>query len=388
MQTSCPALPKMESLPFAHDRKAAWQMLLAAGKVAVSDAGIYFLSSADVVEQAATSPGLFSSQGAFDFSGSPFPLVPIASDPPEHTRYRKTLDKFFGPRRMAERAPELRKQVGELIDGIKATGDTCDAMSALAIPFPSQVFLTLFGLPLAERDRLLVWKDVLLNFSAADGSTASPEALAKSGEIVTYLAEHIAARRSNAGGDDLLTQLLTDSSEGALTDPEVIGLCILFIIAGLDTVTAASGFALYELARNPSLRAKLIADEEAIPDFIEELLRVDALVPYVPRVTTEDVDVAGVTIPAGSQCWLGMGTANHDPERYPDTDAFHDTRSSHFAFGRGPHRCLGSHLARLELRLIIEEWNRRIPEYSLLHEPTVGWPRGTLHFDELHIKLG
>jgi cytochrome P450 len=388
MESRCPALPKLESLPFANDRNQAWHTLLAAGKVAVSDAGVYFLSSADVVEQAATSPGLFSSQGAFDFSGSPFPLVPIASDPPEHTRYRKTLDKFFGPRRMAERAPELRKQVGELIDGIKSSGDTCDAMSALAIPFPSQVFLTLFGLPLDERDRLLAWKDVLLNFSAAEGTTASPEALAQSGEIITYLYEHIAARRTNTGGDDLLTQLLNDPGEGALTDPEIIGLCVLFIIAGLDTVTAASGFALYELARNPALRAKLIADEGAIPDFIEELLRVDSLVPYVPRMTTADVDVAGVTIPAGSQCWLGLGTANHDPERYSDTDVFHDSRSSHFAFGRGPHRCLGSHLARLELRLIIEEWNRRIPDYTLVSEPTVGWPCGTLHFSELQIKIG
>jgi cytochrome P450 len=104
-------------------------------------------------------------------------------------------------------------------------------------------------------------------------------------------------------------------------------------------------------------------------------------------VTKEDVDVAGVTIPAGSQCWLGLGTANHDPERYADTDALHETRSNHFAFGRGPHRCLGSHLARLELRLIVEEWNRRIPEYSLLSEPTVGWPCGTLHFGELQLKI-
>jgi cytochrome P450 len=388
MKARCPALPKLESLPFATDRNEAWHTLLAAGKVAVSDAGVYFLTTADVVEQAATSPGVFSSEKAFDFSGSPFPLVPIASDPPEHTHYRKTLDKFFGPRRMAERAPELRKQVGELIDGIKAAGDTCDAMSALAIPFPSQVFLTLFGLPLAERDRLLRWKDVLLNFSAAEGTTASPEALAECGEIITYLTEHIAARRSGAGGDDLLTQLLTDPSEGALNDREIIGLCILFIIAGLDTVTAATGFAVYELARSPALRARLLADDDAVPHFIEELLRVESLVPYVPRITAGDVDVEGVTIPAGSQCWLGLGTANHDPERYPDTDVMHETRTSHFAFGRGPHRCLGSHLARLELRLIIEEWIRRIPECSLLHEPTVGWPRGTLHFDELHLKIG
>lgn len=387
MEVVCPALPALETLPFAQDRDAAWHMLLAPGKVAVSDAGVYFLSGADVVEEAARHPERFSSQGAFDLVGSPFPMVPIAFDPPEHTRFRRVLDKFFGPRRMAERAPELRQQVGELIDQIVAGGDSPEVMSALAIPFPSQVFLTLFGLPLADRDLLIGWKDAVLEFSAADGSTPSPETVARGGELLSYLSGHLADRRGS-DGDDLLSQLLSDSNDGALTEEEIIGLCFLFLIAGLDTVTAATGFALYELARNPASRAQVIDDEEAVAHFIEEVLRIDPPVPYVPRVTTAEVTVAGVTIPAGSTCWLGLGTANRDPARYPDADDIHQTRSNHFTFGRGPHRCLGSHLARLELRLIIEEWNRRIPRYSVLREPTLGWPSGTLHFRELHLQIG
>src|SRR6516164_6637495 len=236
---TCPALPALETLPFAHDRDAAWNMLLAPGKVAVSDAGVYFLSAADVVEQAAKNPGLFSSQGAFDIVGSPFPMVPIAFDPPEHTRFRRVLDKFFGPRRMAERAPELRQQVGDLIHQIVASGSSSEVMSALAVPFPSQVFLTLFGLPLDDRDLLIGWKDAVLAFSAADGSTPSPETLARGAELMAYLNEHLAERRGS-GGDDLLSLLLADTSDGALTDQEVIGLCFLFLIAGLDTVTAAT----------------------------------------------------------------------------------------------------------------------------------------------------
>jgi cytochrome P450 len=387
MEVVCPALPALETLPFSQDRDAAWHMLLAPGKVAVSDAGVYFLSAADVVEAAATNPELFSSQGAFDLVGSPFPMVPIAFDPPEHSRFRRVLDKFFGPRRMAERAPELREQVGELIDQIVASGGSCEVMNALAIPFPSQVFLTLFGLPLADRDLLIGWKDAVLEFSAAEGAAPSPETLARGGELLAYLTGHIADRRGS-GSDDLLSQLLSDSSDGALTEEEIIGLCFLFLIAGLDTVTAATGFALYELARNPALRATVIDDEEAVAHFIEETLRIDPPVPYVPRMTTAEVNVAGVTIPAGSTCWLGLGTANRDPERYPDADDIHQRRNNHFTFGRGPHRCLGSHLARLELRLIIEEWNRRIARYSVLHEPTVGWPCGTLHFRELHLQIG
>jgi cytochrome P450 len=387
MEVVCPALPALETLPFAHDRDAAWHMLLAPGKVAVSDAGVYFLSGADVVEEAARNPELFSSQGAFDLVGSPFPMVPIAFDPPEHSRFRRVLDKFFGPRRMAERAPELREQVGKLIDQIMAAGSNPEVMSALAVPFPSQVFLTLFGLPLGDRDLLIGWKDAVLAFSAAEGAAASPESLARGSELVSYLNGHLAARRGS-DGDDLLSQLLSDSSDGALTDEEIIGLCFLFLIAGLDTVTAATGFALYELARNPALRATVVDDEEAVTHFIEEVLRINPPVPYVPRMTTAEVTVAGVTIPAGSNCWLGLGTANRDPARYPDADVIHQRRDNHFTFGRGPHRCLGSHLARLELRLIIEEWNRRIPTYSVLQEPTVGWPCGTLHFGELHLRIG
>jgi cytochrome P450 len=387
MEVVCPALPALETLPFAHDRDTAWHMLLAPGKVAVSDAGVYFISGADVVEEAATHPELFSSQGAFDLVGSPYPMVPIAFDPPEHSRFRRVLDKFFGPRRMAERAPELREQVGELIDQIMASGDSAEVMSALAIPFPSQVFLTLFGLPLGDRDLLIGWKDAVLEFSAAEGSEASPETLARGSELVTYLNGHLADRRGS-GGDDLLSQLLSDSSDGALTDEEIIGLCFLFLVAGLDTVTAATGFALYELAGNAASRAGVIEGEDAVAHFIEEVLRINPPIPYAPRVTTAEVNVAGVTIPAGSVCWLGFGTANRDPERYPDADVIHQRRNNHFAFGRGPHRCLGSHLARLELRLIIEEWNRRIPTCSVLREPTVGWPCGTLHFRELHLQIG
>lgn len=204
---------------------------------------------------------------------------------------------------------------------------------------------------------------------------------------MNYLCWHLADRRGS-DGDDLLSLLLADTSDGALTKQEIIGLCFLFLVAGLDTVTAATGFALYELSCNPALRPGLNVDGEGVSHFIEEALRINPPVPYAPRKTTAEVDVAGVTIPAGSTCWLGFGTANRDPERYSDAEVIKERRSNHFTFGRGPHRCLGLHLARLELRLIIEEWNRRIPTYSLLREPTLGWPCATLHFRELHLQIG
>ena len=152
MTDTRPVLPSLESLPFAHDREKAWRMIFEHGRVAITNTGTYFLSGADAVEAAAKNPGVFSSRDAFDIVGSPFPMVPIAFDPPEHTRFRRVLDKFFSPRAMAEREPELRRQVGALIDDILAGDGTCDAMRDFAIPFPSQVFLTLFG-PATGRPR-------------------------------------------------------------------------------------------------------------------------------------------------------------------------------------------------------------------------------------------
>lgn len=383
---TCPVLPNLDTLPFAYDRSAAWAALLGAGKVAVSDAGVYFLSGAAVVEQAARSPEIFSSRQAFEMIGSPFPMVPIAFDRPEHTRYRHVLDKFFSPRRMIQRAPELREQLGVLIESVRADGDSCEVISRLAIPFPSQVFLTLFGLPLADRDRLIAWKDATVQFAAGDSSSASQEQQARAVEMLEYLTDHLDRCRGR-GGDDLRSQLLDGTDEQALTDQEIIGLCFLFVIAGLDTVTSATGFALYELARSLVLQRRLRQDETLIPAFIEELLRVSAPVPYVPRRTTQDVEVAGVMIPAGSTCWLGLGAANRDSARFDEPTVIQDYSRAHFAFGRGPHRCLGSHLARVELKLIVEEWNRRIPNYTLISEPAIRWPSVLLHFEELHLQI-
>src|ERR1700752_3719914 len=119
------------------------------------------------------------------------------------------------------------------------------------------------------------------------------------------------------------------------------------------------------------------------------LLRVDGPVPFVPRKTTEAVGVGGFDIPAGSSCLLSFGAANRDPERYHGPDIVHDSRASHFAFGRGPHRCLGAHLARLELRIILEEWHKRIPNYSLANGvPTVRWPGATLTLERIDLEFG
>jgi cytochrome P450 len=379
----------INDLPFAHDRSRAWRELRETGE-AVSSGEEIVLTSAAAVEFAAKKPEIFSSARAFDRLGSPVPLIPIAIDPPDHTRFRRMLDPFFSPRKMAEREPELRRQAGELIDAIVASGDQCDIVPELATPFPSQVFLTLFGLPMADRDRLVQWKDAILQFTDPSSSEATPEVMAHALELFTYLTEHIAERRTDTTGSDMLTQLMQDTDDGVMSDNEILGLCFMFVLAGLDTVTSAVGFSLAKLAGDAELRRRVADDFSLIPAFIEEILRVDGPVPFAPRVTTEEVEVAGRVVPKDTTVMLSYGSADRDPRRYEDADEVHlDSKAVHFAFGRGPHRCLGSHLARLELRLILEEWHTRIPDYSLTdgRQPQMPWPTGTMALQSVPLNI-
>jgi len=378
----------VNELPFAQDRTRAWRELREAGEVVVSGQEV-ILTSAAAVELAAKAPETFSSARAFDRLGSPVPMIPIAIDPPDHTRFRRILDPFFGPKRMAEREAELRRQASELIDAIVANGE-CDVVPDLATPFPTQVFLTLFGLPLTDRDRLVRWKDAILEFTDPGSVEPTPEVLTHAAELFAYLTEHISNRRSDTSGSDMLTALMTDTDAGAMTDIELLGLCFMFVLAGLDTVTSAVGFALAKLATDTQLQTRVREDFSLIPAFIEDLLRVDGPVPFAPRVTTRDVVVADQLIPKDTTVMMSYGSADRDPRRFRNPDDIDlDSRNVHFAFGRGPHRCLGSHLARLELRIILEEWHSRVGDYAVAPggSPQVKWPAGTLTLNALPLKV-
>src|ERR1700736_1629583 len=268
----------LNDLPFATDRSRAWRELREAGEAVTSGEEIV-LTSASAVEFAAKKPEIFSSARAFDRLGSPVPLVPIAIDPPDHTRFRRLLDPFFSPKKMAEREPELRRQAGERIDAVVAKGE-CDVVPDLATPFPSQVFLTLFGLPMADRDRLVPWKDAILQFTDPSSAEATPEVMAHALELFTYLTEHIAQRRANSAGSDMLTQLIQDTDEGGMTDNEILGLCFMFVLDGMDTVTSADGFSLARLAVDTEMLRRVANGFALIPEFIEDILRVDGPVPF------------------------------------------------------------------------------------------------------------
>jgi cytochrome P450 len=286
----------------------------------------------------------------------------------------------------------LRALAGELIDGIAARGE-CDVVADLAIPYPSDVFLTLFGLPLEDRDRLIAWKDAVIAAASPTGKPPpeGPDVEAAI-ELFGYLNGYIGERRAQGPtGDDVLSRII-DLGDDGLTDEELLGLAFLFVLAGLDTVTAVIGFAFLNLAQQPDLRAAIVADPAIIPTVVEEILRLELPAPLVPRIATEDVELGGCRIAAGAPVNVVLACPNRDAAEHPDPDSIvlgrEDAR--HLGFGGGVHRCLGSHLARAELRLILEEFHRRIPDYSLAPgaEPQVAWPSGTLGLDTLPLVFG
>jgi cytochrome P450 len=375
-------VPELEwaKLPMAADRGVGWKTVRDAGPVVYMD-GWYYLTRREDVLTALRDPNTFSSKKAFDALGSPLPLVPISFDPPEHTRFRKILQPFFSPHTLKDMLPSLQKQAISIVDAAAATHE-CDVMADIAIPYPSQVFLTLFGLPLKDRDRLIAWKDNVIALSelpSMEGADLTPAV-----ELVTYVSEAINERRQHPG-NDLLSQVLT--GDDPLDDAEAIGLSFLFVLAGLDTVTASMGFALLELARNPELRRTLRENSEEIRVFVEEIVRLEPPAPIVPRVTTREVTIGGVMLPPDTGLRLCLAAINRDEsDEISANQVVMDGKvHPHWGFGGGPHRCLGSHLARMELSLIVEEWLRRVPEFDLAPdcEPEIVFPANTFALSSL-----
>ncbi|MFB9836834.1 cytochrome P450 [Actinoallomurus acaciae] len=371
----------------ADDRGEGYAILRAAGPVVRSDAG-YLVTTRKLAEHVFKNPGTFSSKKAFDTLGSPVPLVPLAFDPPAHTRYRRLLQPFFTPRAAAAMEQTVRKEVGALIDSVAGRG-SCDVVTELAQPIPATVFLSLFGMPAHDLDRLLAWREVIIRMADLSGAgEAPPEVMRSAGELYAYVAAHVAECRAGRA-DGLLRDLFeNDSADEPFTDEEAIGLCFLFVLAGTDSVTNALSLMFAKLATRPELRRRLAEDPSAVPVAVEEMLRIDPANAVVPRVTTKDVVLEGVHIPAGATVGVAVGAANRDPRELDDPDAFDPSREyNNLTWGSGPHRCLGVHLARTQLRVVLEEWHRRIPEYRLAPgaRPQVIWPTGVIGINSVPV---
>jgi cytochrome P450 len=327
---------------------------------------VVFSRLADI-ETALKRTDVFSSNMDAVDLGNVRPLIPLQIDPPEHAKYRRILDPLFTPREMAAREPAVTALVNEMIDKFADRGE-CDFHEEFAVPLPCTVFLQLLGLPLEDLDKFLAWKDGVIRPEGAQGFREHREACAPAArQIYEYFERAIDDHAANPR-DDVLSALIAARVEGEpLSRDEMLDICFLFLIAGLDTVTDSLDCFFVYLARHPEQRRLLVAQPDILPSAIEELLRWETPVPGVARICVQDVEVGGCPISKGERISPLLGAANTDPEEFDDPDVVDFARSPnrHRAFGGGPHRCLGSHLARLELRVALREFHRRIPDYEI-----------------------
>ena len=311
-------------------------------------------------------PDTFSSEMEAMSIGQQRPLIPLQLDPPRQTRFRRILDPHFSRRRMQALEPEVRVLVNGLIDGFAADGH-CEFNGAFAIPLPCTVFLQLMGLPQADLGDLLALKDGIIRPQAKspeEGQKLRDEA----GTRIYEYFERLLEERARVPRDDLMTWFLGAEIDGdRLTREEILDISYLFMLAGLDTVTATLGCSVAHLAQHPGDRARLAREPGRWPAAVEELLRHETPVPVVLRVVTRDTTFAGHELQAGQQVMLLLGSADTDDAEFDaaETVSFERETNRHLAFGGGPHRCLGSHLARMELRVALEELHRRIPDYEI-----------------------
>jgi cytochrome P450 len=314
--------------------------------------------------------------------GSAEPVIPLGVDPPQHSIYRRVLDPLFSPKRMKALEPAVTAHVNQMIDAFIDTGE-CDFSADVAVPLPCLTFLTLLGLPEEELDDMVRWKDIMIRPEIVAGSREAGQQLQMQtvGEIYQRFAREIAARREQPR-EDLMTFLLTTDVEGGrkLTESEILRILFLLLAAGLDTVTISLECIFNYLTEHPEARQMLVDEPESMDGLIEELLRWESpVMGAAARRATRDTELSGCPIPAGTLVLPALAAANLDPD-IPGSQQVDLRRKdkSHLAFGGGPHRCLGSHLARMELRVVIREWHRRIPEYRLKPGVAVEWTPSSL----------
>ena len=330
--------------------------------------GYWIATTADLVREVYQSWDVFRSYpiGLPAFEGAwPRKLNPIELDGDEHTRYRRLLTPLFSPRAVRPLADSVRERAAKLITGF-ADADGIEFLSQLAFPLPSSVFLDLFGIPAGQADTFFSWVSDLLH--SGDPETAA----AAGGTIVEYLTETIARRQREPEGD-MISALAQVEVEGRpLTAEELLDMSYLLFLAGLDTVTNQLCAIALHLARNPEQQRALRADPSLIDGALEELLRLYPIVPVI-RTLSRDYVLNGVQLKKGDKVLACSMGATRDPAAFTDPEVAKFDRAENWtmAFGLGPHRCVGMHLARQELRIVLELMTTLAPPFRLL--PGARW---------------
>lgn len=298
-------------------------------------------------------------------------------DPPDHTRLRRLVSRAFTPSRVAALEPAIRQIADSLLDELEAAGQgaTVDLVEGYAYPLPFGVIGELLGITPADRPDLHAWFQVLLTGWAGDPPAEAVEA---SGKIVAYLGTLVDAKRRNPAGD--LVSVLVAAGDDALTTQELLSSLFQLIVAGHDTTASLIGNGVVALLDHTAQLQALLADPGQVPAAIDELIRFTAPVPHATfRVTAEPVTLGGVQIPAREQVLVCLGSANHDPDRFPSPEVLDIGRGDgpNLGFGHGIHYCLGAPLARLQARVAFEALLGRHPGLRLaVDRDALAWAHG------------
>ncbi|MDR3658269.1 MAG: cytochrome P450 [Mycobacterium sp.] len=390
-----PPLHHKESPVFAADRGAYWRQLRALGPVVKIDAGKpelhgYYLTRRDDVRAALLDPDTFvSPPKTFKIAlfGLPLLQVPLSCGTrSEHSRFGRVLHPLFSPKALAPFAPALHAQAATLFDTVAAKGQ-CDAVE-ITDTYACRALLTVCGIP-AEDPRA-----VRLIRAAVIGDPNGAAEL----ELIRWLDSVLVTQTTNPQRLPGVLWPLLEGVEGVndfpLSQVEVISvILLLFSVAGVEMVSAANCFMLLRLACDSQLQAQLREDPAQFPAFVEEMIRLEAPGPAIPRVTSKEVEIGGVAIPAGSVVWLALEAAGRENGGDEILTASNGEiqRQRHWAFGSGMHRCLGMHLARLEMVAFLTEWLSRVPPFELQpgFTPTVvHQPTGVTHLASLLLRWG
>lgn len=295
------------------------------------------------------------------------PLLPQDLNGPDHVKLRRILNQFFAPAAVRRMEPLAVRRCIELVEQLAPVGH-CDFVADFAIRYPTDLFLALLGLPVSDGSFFLVWSEEY--FGGLLRGEAESAASAKR-SILDYFDEAVNERRKHPRdpATDMVTRLVEARIDGApIPQADILTICLTLMLAGLDTTRSALGYIYAYLARHDEVRRQLVANPGLAPIAVEEFLRVNPLVFQAGREVQQAGEFNGLALQPHDVVWLGIAQANRDPRKFAEPDKFVLDRPNpgqHLAFGAGPHRCLGMHLARFELKVVLQEWHQRIPDYRI-----------------------